>query len=132
MQKALGARFVYNGLTDNDPPREGADIEWQFGLTEGSIIIKQRLLRIGNGPNLKLFEIVSSEQEQPVRLQDIGWNHIYLYVDDINYAVERVRTAGGQFLSEIHENSRHEVTDGNASVYSKTPWGSSDRAAVNT
>lgn len=124
LQKALDARFVYDGLTNNDPPRKGTDTERQLGLKEGSMIIKQRLLRIGNGPNLELFEIVSKEQEQPVRLDDIGWNHISLYVDDINSVVERVRAAGGRFLSEIHGNSRHEDTEGNASVYFKTPWGS--------
>lgn len=124
LQKALDARFVYNGLTDNDPPRKGADTERQLGLSSGSMIIKQRLLRIGNGPNLELFEIISREQEQPVKLQDIGWNHISLYVDDINYAVERVKAAGGRFLSEIHGNSRHEDTEDNASVYFQAPWGS--------
>lgn len=123
-QKALDARFVYNGLTDNDPPRKGADTERQLGLAAGSMIIRQRLLRIGNGPNLELFEIVSREQKQPLSLQDIGWNHISLYVDDMNYAMERVRAAGGCFLSEVHENSRHEDTENNASVYFKTPWGS--------
>ncbi|WP_416413938.1 VOC family protein [Pantoea sp. App145] len=124
LQKALDARFVYNGLTDNDPPRKGTDTERQLGLSSDSMIIKQRLLRIGNGPNLELFEIVSREQEQPVRLQDIGWNHISLYVDDIDYAVERVKAAGGKFLSEIHGNSRHEDTEDNASVYFQAPWGS--------
>lgn len=124
LQKALDARFVYDGLTDNDPPRKGAETERQLGLTEGSMIIKQRLLRIGNGPNLELFEIVSQEQQQPVRLQDIGWNHISLYVDDIHFALERVKAAGGQVLSEIHGNSRHEDTEGNASVYFRAPWGS--------
>ncbi|KAF1366290.1 VOC family protein [Yokenella regensburgei] len=124
LQNALDAKFVYDGLTDSDSPREGADTERLLGLTEGSMIIKQRLLRIGNGPNLELFEIVSREQAQPVRLQDLGWNHISLYVDDIHYAVERVKAAGGQFLSEIHGSSRHEDTDGNASLYFKSPWGS--------
>ncbi len=124
LQKALDARFVYNGLTENDPPRQGADTERQLGLSSGSMVIKQRLLRIGNGPNLELFEIVSNDQQQPVRLQDIGWNHISLYVDDIDYAIERVRAAGGRFLSEVHENSRHEDTENNASVYFQAPWGS--------
>ena len=124
LQKALDAKFVYNGLTDNDPPRKGADTERQLGLTSGTMIIKQRLLRIGNGPNLEIFEIVTEEQKKPVRLQDSGWNHISIYVDDINYAVERVRAAGGRFLSEVHGNSRHEDTEDNASVYFHTPWGS--------
>jgi hypothetical protein len=72
LQKALDAQFVYDGLTDNDDPRKGADTEKQLGLSSGSMIIKQRLLRIGNGPNIELFEIKSEQQEQPVRLQDIG------------------------------------------------------------
>lgn len=124
LQKALDAKFVYNGLTESDPPRKGADTERQLGLTSGSIIIKQRLLRIGNSANLELFEIVSEEQRQPSSLQDFGWNHISLYVDDINYAIERVKAAGGKFLSEVHGNSRHEDTKDNASVYFHTPWGS--------
>lgn len=124
LREALGAQFVYNGLTTNDAPRKGAEVERQLGLSSGSMIIKQRLLRIGNSANLELFEIVSDKQTQPVGLQDLGWNHISFYVDDIDYAVEKVRAAGGEFLSEVHGNSRHEDTNDNASVYFRAPWGS--------
>jgi len=124
LRNAFDAKFVYDGLTTHDAPRKGADTERQLGLSSGTMIIKQRLLRIGNGVNLELFEIVSEKQSRPVGLQDIGWNHISFYVDDINYAVQKVKAAGGQFLSEIHGNSRHEDTEGNASVYFLAPWGS--------
>ncbi|ANG91899.1 VOC family protein [Enterobacteriaceae bacterium 155047] len=124
LQAALDAKFVYDGLTCDDDPLKGADAERQLGLTSGSMMIKQRLLRIGNGPNVELFEFISKDQVKPVRVQDYGWNHISLYVDDINYAIERVKAAGGKFLSEVHENSRHEDTENNAGVYFYTPWGS--------
>lgn len=123
LQKALDAKFVYDGLTTHDDPRKGPDTERQLGLSHGSMIVKQRLLRIGNSANLELFEIISDKQERPVGLQDLGWNHISFYVDDIHYTIERVKAAGGQLLSEIHGNSRHEDTEGNASVYVYAPWG---------
>lgn len=124
LRKALDAKFVYNGLTTDDAPRKGEEVQRQLGLSSGSMIIKQRLLRIGNSANLELFEIVSDKQVNPVGLQDIGWNHISFYVDDVNYAVEKVKAAGGEFLSEVHGNSRHEDTKDNASVYFRAPWGS--------
>ncbi len=123
-QQALDAKFVYDGLTSEDTPRKGPDIERQLGLGKRTMIIKQRLIRIGNSANIELFEIISDQQTQPVGLQDIGWNHISFYVDDIQLTIEKVKAAGGQFLSEIHADSRHEDTEGNASVYFHTPWGS--------
>lgn len=123
-EKALNAKFVYDGLVSSDVPRKGADTERQLGLTEGTMIIKQRLLRIGNGPNLEIFEIVSDKHEKPSGLQDFGWNHVSFYVDDIHLAVKMVRDAGGKLLSEVHGNSRHEDTESSASVYFYTPWGS--------
>lgn len=38
-------------------------------------------------------------------------------------AVARLRAAGADFLSEVHDNSPHEDTPGNASVYARAPWG---------
>ncbi|ORJ25333.1 VOC family protein [Rouxiella badensis] len=124
LKQALGAKFVYNGLTSEDEPRKGADTERQLGLSSGTVVIKQRLLRIGNGANLELFEIVSDSQQRPVGLQDIGWNHLSFYVDDIDHTLKQVIAAGGKPLSEPHGNSRHEDTQDNGSVYFTTPWGS--------
>lgn len=45
------------------------------------------------------------------------------YCDDIDSALTRLMAAGGQALSEVHENSRHEDSEGNGSVYVKAPWG---------
>ena len=39
-------------------------------------------------------------------------------------AVAKVRSAGGELISEPHSNTRYEDTEGNQTVYVKTPWGS--------
>lgn len=124
LKKALGAKFLYNGQTLEDGPKKGADAERQLGVPGGTMVLKQRVLRIGNGANLELFEIISDHKQAPLSLQDYGWNHISLYVDDIDFTIESVKNAGGEILSEVHQNSKHEDTENSASVYFRTPWGS--------
>lgn len=46
-----------------------------------------------------------------------------MFVDDVDDALRRAVTAGGEALSEPHPNSPHEDTEGNASVYVRAPWG---------
>lgn len=119
----LGARWCYDGLTADDPPREGAEVERQLGLPAGARIRRQRLMRLGGGPNIELFEIDSPAPAAPAGLADRGWTHISLYCDDIAGALRRAVAAGGTALSEVHDNSRHEDTPGNGSVYVRPPWG---------
>ncbi len=124
LRAALGARWCYDGLGADAPPREGAEVERQLGLPSGAKIVRQRMLRIGNGPGLEMFEVQSPTPQQPAAgLQDLGLNHLAVYCDDIDAAVARIDAAGGQRLSEVHGNSRHEDTPGNASVYVRAPWG---------
>ncbi|SPZ33130.1 Lactoylglutathione lyase-like lyase [Agrobacterium tumefaciens] len=100
-----------------------SDVERQLGLPKGACIVRQRMLRIGNGPGVELFEIEAPQQQPAAGLHDFGLNHLALYCDDMSAAVARMKAAGGELLSEIHGNSRHEDTPGNASVYARAPWG---------
>ncbi|MGP9694295.1 VOC family protein [Brachybacterium sp. AOP25-B2-12] len=118
----LGAKIAYDGLTEKDPAREGAEVEHQLGLPSGAAIHRQRMIVIGEGPSLEVFEI-SGPQREAAGLADIGLNHIALYCDDLPGSLERLVAAGGTALSEIHGNSRHEDSPGNGSVYVKAPWG---------
>lgn len=120
--EGLGAKIAYDGLTTDDEPRQGAEVERQLGLPKGAAIHKQRFLVIGEGPGLEVFEI-SGDQRPAAGLADFGLNHISFYCDDIDACLERLVAAGGEALSEVHENSRHEDTEGNGSVYVKAPWG---------
>lgn len=123
LRAAIGARWCYDGLTREDPPREGPEVERMLGLPKGARIVRQRMLRIGNGPGLEVFEIESPRQQPAAGLQDFGLNHLAVYCDDMDAAVARMKAAGGELLSEVHGNSRHEDTPGNASVYARAPWG---------
>ena len=76
----------------------------------------------GNGPNIEMFEFENAKQRGPESLQDVGYTHISFYVDDFEAAVAKVRSAGGEPISESHSNTRYEDTDGNQTVYVKTPW----------
>lgn len=122
LAEGLGAQVAYDGLTPEDEPREGAEVEQQLGLPRGAAIHRQRMLVIGEGPGLEVFEI-SGEQRAAAGLADLGLNHISCYVDDIQGSLERLVAAGGTALSDVHGNSRHEDTPGNGSVYVKAPWG---------
>lgn len=118
----LGAKVAYDGLTRDDAPRHGDEVERQLGLPSGAAIIRQRMIVIGDGPGLELFEI-RGEQRAASGLADFGLNHVSLYCDDIEGSLARLVGAGGTALSEIHGNSRHEDSPGNGSVYVKAPWG---------
>lgn len=118
----LGAKVAYDGLTSQEPPREGAEVEHQLGLPEGAAIHRQRMIVIGEGPGLEVFEI-SGPQREAAGLADIGLNHIAFYCDDIEGSLARLVAAGGTALSKVHGNSRHEDSPGNGSVYVKAPWG---------
>lgn len=120
--QGLGAKVAYDGLTPDDEPRQGAEVERQLGLPSGAAIRRQRFIVIGEGPGLEVFEI-SGEQREAAGLADFGLNHISLYCDDLEGSRDRLVAAGGEALSEIHGNSRHEDTPGNGSVYVKAPWG---------
>lgn len=118
----LGAKVAYDGLSPDDEPRQGAEVERQLGLPSGAAIHRQRMFVIGEGPGLEVFEI-SGEQREASGLADFGLNHISLYCDDIEGALARISAAGGTPLSEVHGNSRYEDSPGNGSVYVKAPWG---------
>ena len=118
----LGAKVAYDGLSIDDEPRRGDEVERQLGLPRGAAIHKQHMFVIGEGPGLEVFEI-SGEQRAAAGLADFGLNHISFYCDDIDGSLQRLVDAGGIALSEVHGNSRYEDSPGNGSVYVKAPWG---------
>ena len=122
LREGLGAKVAYDGLTEQEEPRQGEEVERQLGLPAGAKIVRQRMIVIGTGPSLEVFQIEGPHQPA-AGLADYGLNHLSVYTDDIETSRQRLIDAGGQALSEVHGNSRHEDTEGNGSVYVKAPWG---------
>ncbi|MBC8989605.1 ester cyclase [Micromonospora chalcea] len=123
LRKAFDAKVCYDTQTRDMPPRQGPETERQLGMPPGSKITRQRLVQIGAGPSIELFETSGADHQRAALLTDYGLNHLALYVDDIEASARRLADAGAQMLSEVHGNSPHEQTPGNGSVYCRAPWG---------
>ncbi|QHT45481.1 VOC family protein [Bacillus sp. SB49] len=123
-QEAFGAEVSYDVQRPEQEPMAGDEVEKQLGLPEGTSIIHMRLLRIGDGPTLELFELGTEPDKEPLRISDIGIHHFAFYVDNIEQASERFEAAGGSLLSPPHSLDDEEDGPHNAGVYGKTPWGS--------
>ncbi|SQC29870.1 Uncharacterised protein [Rothia kristinae] len=50
LREGLGAKVAYDGLTGQDEPRQGEEVERQLGLPAGAKIVRQRMIVIGTGP----------------------------------------------------------------------------------
>jgi catechol 2,3-dioxygenase-like lactoylglutathione lyase family enzyme len=102
----------------------GADAEIQLGLPTGAKIVHMRLLRLGNGPSLELFQVSDAVQRGPAALPDIGLQHFALYVDNIDEAAARFEAAGGTLLSSPNPLVGPEAAPHNRWLYGRAPWGS--------
>lgn len=123
-KKGLDGKIAYDSQRKDEKPRSGKDVEKILGMSKGAQIVHKRMMVFGNGPNIEMFEFQNAKQRKPEALQDIGYTHLSFYVDDFEVAVAKVISAGGELISEPHSNTRYEDTEGNQTVYVKTPWGS--------
>lgn len=62
--EGLGAEVVYDGLTAEDEPRQGAEVERQLGLPKGAAIHKQRMIRMATAPTWRSSRSVASSAPQ--------------------------------------------------------------------
>ena len=104
-------------------PLAGPEIEGALGLPTGAVVRKVRQVRIGDGATLELFEIASSDQREPVRLCDLGVQHLAVLVDDIHAAVRRATEAGAVLLADPAPLPGPEAGPGRMWVYCQLPWG---------
>ncbi|MFC3352408.1 VOC family protein [Sphingobacterium zeae] len=122
-EKALDAKTLYDVLPEGSKPYEGAETEQQLGIPKGSKIVHMRLVQIGKGPTIELFQFEAAPQQKVAGLNDYGLQHIAVYVDDIDAAAKQFETAGGTLLSPPHPLANVEDMPRNKGVYAKTPWG---------
>ena len=125
-KEGLNGKIAYDSQRKNDVPRGGETVERILGLEKGAVIIHKRMMVFGNGTNIEMFEFKDAHQGQAQSLQDIGFTHISFYIEAEHFdeAVKQLMCAGGQSISEPHANTKYEDTEGNRTVYVKSPWGS--------
>lgn len=121
---AFGAEFIYETLNRSMPPFEGPAVERLANGPAGMKVSRIRMYKLGTGPTLELFEYDNVDQQRPaLRGCDIGWQHIALYVDDIDAALERVVAAGAEKMSDPWDLIAAESGPGNRFCFVKAPWG---------
>jgi catechol 2,3-dioxygenase-like lactoylglutathione lyase family enzyme len=116
----LGAIFVYDVLKE---PDLGEDLERTLGVPKGSVVKQVRLLRLGDGANIELFEYSAEGQRIANRPCDFGLQHFAVFVDDMEAVAERVRKAGGRVLNRIQDLPNLDGGANNRYVYTNLPWG---------
>jgi catechol 2,3-dioxygenase-like lactoylglutathione lyase family enzyme len=124
LEAAVGAKTVYDVLRPTDAPMAGKDAEQELGMPSRAELTHMRLMRVGEGPSVELFQFSHVEQGPSASLPDFGLQHLAVYVDDIAASAERFERAGGTLLSPPHRLSGVEDGPGNAWVYGRAPWGS--------
>jgi catechol 2,3-dioxygenase-like lactoylglutathione lyase family enzyme len=126
--EAFGAEVMYD--MDAATPGSSGDGDGseqaQLGVRPGVRWVSSRMLRLGEGPNVELFEFSDAEARPPATASDLGVQHLCLYVDDIDEARRRVIDAGGTALQgpSVLTGAEGGDGDGNRWLYTLTPWGS--------
>jgi catechol 2,3-dioxygenase-like lactoylglutathione lyase family enzyme len=124
LEEALGAIPLYDVQALDAPPMAGAQTEAQLGLPSGAKVVHMRLLRVGEGPSLELFQFADASQRDAAALPDFGLQHFALYVDDVDEAAARFEAAGGELLSPPNALAGAEAGPRNRWLYGRAPWGS--------
>jgi catechol 2,3-dioxygenase-like lactoylglutathione lyase family enzyme len=116
----LGCELLY----EREPPADDSPRD-RLGVPAGSRIHTVRFLRCANGANIELFEFYSPHQrEQFPRPSDLAIQHLALYVDDIDAAVEHLRHHHAvKLMSGPNPLPGPEAGEGNRFIYARTPWG---------
>ncbi|MGI5167031.1 VOC family protein [Spirillospora sp. CA-253888] len=121
---ALDAEVLYDTLRRADGPKDGPSMHAHLGVPEGTEELAIRMLRLPNGPGLELFEFRGPYRREPVLPSDLGWQHLALYVEDVEAAARKVAEAGGIVLDEPKPLPALESGERNKMQYCRTPWGS--------
>lgn len=120
----LGAEFIYETLNKTMAPFEGLVTEKMLRGPSGMQVSVIRMYRMAYGPGIELFEYSRvDDQRPPLRGCDVGWQHMALYVDDMQAAITRATTAGAKLLNEPWDLIRAEGGPGNCFCFLEAPFG---------
>ena len=120
----LQATVLYDTYRADQPPRDSKQIHDRLGIPNTMAQRAIRMIGLPNGPGIELFQYRGPDQRAAVVPSDIGWQHIGLYVDDLDSALARVEAAGARRNADPQDLAGPEAGAGNRFVYVRTPWGS--------
>jgi glyoxylase I family protein len=87
-----------------------------------AVMVENRWFRCGDQAVFEVFHYEAPDQRDAMpRNSDIGGHHVGLYVDDLDAAIEHLRSAGVRVLAG--PTARKGPAEGNRWIYFLTPWG---------
>jgi catechol 2,3-dioxygenase-like lactoylglutathione lyase family enzyme len=120
----VGAHVIYESYSADQPSAGGPELDQALNLAPGTRLVAARMIQVGTGPEIELFELKADAQREAARPSDFGLQHLALYVDDIEAAIARFEAAGGKMFSRPNEILfPKEQGEGNLYCYGQTPWG---------
>lgn len=120
---ALGAEPLYDTMTRDEPARGSAAVERRLGVVPDAAGRAIRMLALPNGAGIELFEF-DGPQRPAATPADLGWQHVGVYVDDVDAALDSVEAAGGVLNADPQPLNGPESGRRNRFAYARTPWGS--------
>ncbi|KKC27000.1 VOC family protein [Sphingomonas sp. SRS2] len=119
----LGAEFIFETINPTHPPFKGPEVEKAIGVPPGTEIDTIRMYKMGTGPGIELFHYKTDGQRPAARMCDVGWQHLALYVDDMEAAIERAVAAGAEQLGPPWDLINAESGPGNRFCFLRAPFG---------
>ena len=102
-----------------------SDDDWMLshlGVHPRTVISEIRFYRLGNGMNFELFKYDAADgQAEEPKNSDIGGHHVALYVDDMDAAIEHLRSHNVEIMGEPTASAQ--AAKGQRWLYFRSPWG---------
>jgi catechol 2,3-dioxygenase-like lactoylglutathione lyase family enzyme len=117
----LGCEYLYSLGPFSHP-----DSDWMtrhLNVHPRAEMVENRWFRLGDQAILEVFHYESPDQSvsSMPRNSDVGGHHLALYVDDLDAAVEHLRSAGAHVLDG--PTASKGPAEGNRWIYFLSPWG---------
>lgn len=126
LQKAFDTEVIYESYSKKQAPLNLEGVEHTMNIAAHTKLYACRMIRIGNGPNIELFEVHVDGQRSAIQSSDLGLQHFAVYTDQMQLALSKFASAGGTVLSEpARLLFQSETGDKNYFCYGRTPWGTS-------
>jgi len=101
------------------------DDDWMavhLGVHPRTVMRRLTFYRCGNGTNFEVFEYEAANGQLPQPSNsDIGGHHLAFYVDDLDAAVDYLRSEGIEVMGE--PTVSRNASEGQRWVYFRSPWG---------
>jgi glyoxylase I family protein len=120
LTEVLGCSYLYSL-----GPYRSDDSDWMgqhLGVHPRAVMEQLHFYRCGDQAVFEVFQYAAPDQQrdQP-RNSDVGGHHVALYVDDLDRAVDYLRSCDVEVLGEPTSSSG--PSQGQRWVYFRSPWG---------